>query len=147
MVKIKNHSLSCGVLVLIAATCLPLFISRAASAIPVNTVVPLTYGNAANYCTVWFQHGEAYGGAYAKFKGVAGHCDPGTEVQVFGDNFGSNFPGPRCGLWKNPWGNGCSVTQGSTQSFLAPYHTLKFSRVTLCSNGVSPYCKAQLYGR
>jgi hypothetical protein len=128
-----NPRLKLIAVTLLAALCLPLTTTMSAYALPKNQVIQISHGG----CTMWFAHGEAYSGAYAKFKAVAGHCDPGTWIQV-GHTRGW---GPKCGLWRVPWGTGCSVTaEGSTQSFAGAFTQLLFSQVVMCSNGASPYC-------
>jgi hypothetical protein len=132
---IKNLRLKFLFISLFAAVCVPFAADMSAHALPKNRVIQISHGG----CTMWYEHGEALSGAYARFKGVAGHCDPGTWVMV-GHTRGF---GPKCGLWTVPWGSGCSVTsQGATQSFAGTFTTLSFSQVVMCSNGASPYCSA-----
>lgn len=88
-----------------------------------------------NGCTLNFQHGNAFAGAYAQIRrGNDTDCLNNTSVKVTGWN-GSSLVTKTCNF-NTPNGNGCSIAgptgwvQAST-----PWSTIVGSDVTICAAG------------
>jgi hypothetical protein len=103
----------------------------------------VTRGNAAHHCTMRLEMGVYLFTAYAKIRGVSGHCDLGTDVTVIGNDW---TLGPRCEVW-GPWPQerNCSRSGSWVQSAL-PGKSIGGARVDLCVQGLGPYCAESIIG-